>query len=88
MIGLYHRRAFVNVLAIVLATASTLIGLGFLASILWITLARGLVAFGMPLITRITADGAQGGLANAIVGSPTRARTRKAFRWAASTSIT
>lgn len=69
MIGLYHRRAFVNVLAIVLATASTLIGLGFLASILWITLARGLVAFGMPLITRITADGAQGGLANAIVGS-------------------
>lgn len=69
MIGLYHRRAFVNVLAIVLATASTLIGLGFLASILWITLARGLVAFGMPLITRITADGAHGGLANAIVGS-------------------
>ncbi|MBZ0222317.1 MAG: phosphate ABC transporter permease PstA [Dokdonella sp.] len=69
MIGLYHRRAFVNVLAILLATASTLIGLGFLASILWITLARGLVAFGMPLITRITADGAQGGLANAIVGS-------------------
>ena len=69
MIGLYHRRAFVNALAILLATASTLIGLGFLASILWITLARGLVAFGMPLITRITADGAQGGLANAIVGS-------------------
>jgi len=48
---------------------ATLIGLGFLAWILWETLRRGIAALDLKLFTRITAYGADGGLANAMVGS-------------------
>ncbi|HET8898667.1 MAG TPA: phosphate ABC transporter permease PstA [Rhodanobacteraceae bacterium] len=67
--GLYRRRRWRNTLAMLLAGGATLIGLAFLAWILWVTLSRGIAAIGAPLFTRITAHAEQGGLANAIVGS-------------------
>lgn len=69
MIGLYRRRALGNGAAIAFAAASTALGLGFLGWILWTTLSRGISAIGVPLFTRISAHGEDGGLANAIVGS-------------------
>jgi len=52
-----------------LSTLATLIGLAFLAWILWETLRQGIAALNPSLFTKITADGAEGGLANAMVGS-------------------
>ena len=66
---LYRRRQAVNVLAMILGSAATLIGLLFLAWILWVTISRGISAIGIPLFTKITAYADQGGLANAITGS-------------------
>ena len=65
----YLRRQFANVLALGLGGLATLVGLAFLASILWVTLGRGLAAFGTDLFTKTSAHGAEGGLANAILGS-------------------
>lgn len=67
--ALYRRRQATNVLAMLLGSLATGIGLIFLAWILWVTISRGISAFGVPLFTRITAYAEQGGLANAIVGS-------------------
>ncbi|HET9049160.1 MAG TPA: phosphate ABC transporter permease PstA [Chiayiivirga sp.] len=66
---LERTRRFKNALAVALACLATLLGLGFLASILFTTLQRGIAAFGTALFVRITAHGAEGGLANAMVGS-------------------
>lgn len=65
----HRRRAIKNAIALVLAGTATLVGLGFLVWILGVTVARGIEAFGVPLFTRITAHAAEGGLANAMLGS-------------------
>ena len=67
--GIYRRRYVLNILALSLSGLATLLGLTFLAWILWVTLSRGISAFSAHLFTRITAYADQGGLANAIAGS-------------------
>jgi phosphate transport system permease protein len=52
-----------------LSAVATLIGLVFLAWILWETLRQGISALNFKLFTSITANGEDGGLANAMVGS-------------------
>ena len=52
-----------------LSTLATLVGLAFLAWILWETLRQGIGALDLKLFTRITAYGEDGGLLNAMVGS-------------------
>jgi phosphate transport system permease protein len=69
MSSLYLRRRITNWLAMGLSTLATLIGLAFLAWILWETLRQGISALNLNLFTKITANGADGGLANAMVGS-------------------
>ncbi|HEX7326535.1 MAG TPA: phosphate ABC transporter permease PstA [Rhodanobacteraceae bacterium] len=66
---LYLRRRVVNATALLLSGIATLLGLVFLAWILWTTLENGLSALTPRLLTRSTLGGAHGGLANAIVGS-------------------
>ncbi|BBD79690.1 phosphate ABC transporter permease PstA [Aerosticca soli] len=66
---LYLRRRARNALALLASGLATLLGLGFLAWILWETLRQGIAALDLKLFTRITAYGADGGLANAMVGS-------------------
>ncbi|MEW5835225.1 MAG: phosphate ABC transporter, permease protein PstA [Lysobacterales bacterium 14-68-21] len=66
---LYLRRRITNWIALGLSVFATLIGLGFLAWILWETLRQGISALDLKLFTKITAYGADGGLANAMVGS-------------------
>jgi phosphate transport system permease protein len=67
--SLYLRRRITNVVALGLSMLATLVGLLFLAWILWETLRQGIGALNLKLFTRITAYGEDGGLANAIVGS-------------------
>lgn len=67
--SVYLRRRAVNVVALVLSACATLLGLVFLAWILWITLKSGVSAITPRLFTKITAYADQGGLSNAIVGS-------------------
>lgn len=68
-VSIYLRRRIVNVGALVLSACATLLGLLFLAWILWTTLKSGLGAITPRLFTKITAYADQGGLSNAIVGS-------------------
>ncbi len=67
--NIYTRRNVTNILAMLLGGVATLIGLVFLAWILWVTLKNGFSALTPKLFTKITAYGADGGLSNAIVGS-------------------
>ncbi len=67
--ALYLRRRVTNALAMLLSACAAVLGLVFLAWILWTTLKNGFTAFSPRLFTQITAYGDQGGLANAIVGS-------------------
>ena len=67
--SVYLRRRAVNVAALTLSACATLLGLVFLAWILWVTLENGLGAITPRLFTRITAYADQGGLSNAIAGS-------------------
>jgi len=67
--SVYLRRRTVNVVALVLSACATLLGLVFLAWILWVTLKNGLSAITPRLFTKITAYADQGGLSNAIAGS-------------------
>jgi len=67
--ALYVRRRIANIVALVLSSFATLIGLFFLAWILWETLKQGISALSPTLFTKITAYGEDGGLANAMVGS-------------------
>jgi phosphate transport system permease protein len=69
MSSLYLRRRITNWLAMGLSMLATLVGLAFLAWILWETLRQGIAALNFSLFTKITANGAEGGLANAMVGS-------------------
>ncbi len=69
MTSLYSRRRITNWVAMILSTLATLIGLAFLAWILWETLRQGISALDLKLFTKITANGSEGGLANAMVGS-------------------
>lgn len=67
--AIYTRRRITNAVAMVLSSIATMIGLVFLAWILWVTVSNGISALNLKLFTRITAYGADGGLSNAIVGS-------------------
>ena len=67
--SVYLRRRIVNVVALALSACATLLGLVFLAWILWVTLKNGFGAITPRLFTKITAYADQGGLSNAIVGS-------------------
>ena len=67
--SVYVRRRAINVIALGLSAFATALGLVFLAWILWMTLKSGLAAITPRLFTKITAYGADGGLANAIAGS-------------------
>jgi phosphate transport system permease protein len=67
--SVYLRRRAVNVVALCLSALATLLGLVFLAWILWVTLENGLGAITPRLFTKITAYADQGGLSNAIAGS-------------------
>lgn len=66
---LYLRRRIKNVVALSLSTFATLIGLAFLAWILWETLRQGIGAMNWSLFTKISVYREEGGLANAMVGS-------------------
>ena len=68
-IDIYMRRRAVNVVAMLLSGLAAAVGLVFLIWILWITVKNGIAAIDLKLVTKITAYGADGGLANAIVGS-------------------
>ncbi len=65
----YLRRRITNALAMVLSTLATVIGLAFLAWILWETLRQGISALDLKLFTKVTAYGEDGGLLNSMVGS-------------------
>ncbi|MDA3914532.1 phosphate ABC transporter permease PstA [Oleiagrimonas sp.] len=67
--AIYTRRKISNIIAMVLSAIATVIGLIFLAWILWVTVSNGISALNLTLFTKITAYGADGGLSNAIVGS-------------------
>ncbi len=67
--SIYTRRRVVNVVALFLGGCATVLGLAFLAWILWVTVKYGFSAIGPRLFTRITAYAAEGGLSNAIAGS-------------------
>jgi phosphate transport system permease protein len=69
MSSIYLRRRVTNWIAMGLSAVATLIGLVFLAWILWETLRQGISALNFKLFTSITANGEDGGLANAMVGS-------------------
>ncbi len=66
---LYTRRRIKNIVALTFSMVATLIGLMFLAWILWETLRQGIGALDVKLFTKITAYGEDGGLLNAMVGS-------------------
>jgi phosphate transport system permease protein len=66
---LYTHRRIKNIVALAMSMIATLIGLMFLAWILWETLRQGIGALHPQLFTKITAYGEDGGLANAMVGS-------------------
>lgn len=68
-VPLHTRRRLVNGAALALSGLVTAVGLLFLGWILWTTLKNGFGALSPQLFTRISAHGADGGLANAIVGS-------------------
>ena len=64
------RRKAADLLALLFAAAATLFGLGWLAWILWTTVAEGFTALSPAIFTQMTPPpGASGGLLNAIYGS-------------------
>ncbi len=65
----YRRRQLANTTAMLLGSLAAMLGVAMLGWILWTTISRGIEAIGMPLFTRITVHAAEGGLANAMVGS-------------------
>jgi len=67
---LYLRRRFVNSIVLTLSLVATIVGLIWLAAILWTLLSNGLAALSFDLFTQTTPPpGSQGGLINAIYGS-------------------
>ncbi|MDQ2877566.1 MAG: phosphate ABC transporter permease PstA [Pseudomonadota bacterium] len=64
------RRRMVDVIALIFAGLATLLGLVFLAWILWTTFSNGIAALKPSLVTEMTPPpGADGGLLNAFYGS-------------------
>jgi phosphate transport system permease protein len=64
------RRKVMNVVALSLSGVATLIGLAFLAAILWTLLKNGIAGMSAPIFTQSTPPpGSAGGLLNAIYGS-------------------
>ncbi|HEY4340551.1 MAG TPA: phosphate ABC transporter permease PstA [Steroidobacteraceae bacterium] len=63
-------RKFANVVALLLSVGATVVGLFFLAAILWTLLKNGLAGMSLRLFTQMTPPpGSDGGLLNAIFGS-------------------
>ena len=69
MSALFLRRRLTNMLALAASALATVLGLAFLAWILWETLRQGMSALDLKLFTRITAYGEDGGLLNSMLGS-------------------
>ncbi len=69
--SIYGNRRLGNQIAMVLSTLASLVGLFFLAAILWTLLAEGLPALSPAIFVEMTPPppGDGGGLANAIFGS-------------------
>ena len=68
--ALYARRRVTNAIAIVMATLAAVIGLVFLAWILWTVITRGLPNLNLDLFTKMTPPpGESGGMLNAFAGS-------------------
>lgn len=68
--SIYGRRRLVNGVALVFSGLATLLGLFFLAWILWTTASKGMTALNLDLFTKITPPpGEDGGLLNAIIGT-------------------
>jgi phosphate transport system permease protein len=68
--GLYRRRSMTNAIALAFSGLTTLIGLFFLAWILWTTLSKGISAINLDLFVKMTPPpGEKGGLLNALVGT-------------------
>ena len=68
--ALYTRRRITNGIAIVMATLAAVIGLVFLAWILWTVITRGLPNLNLDLFTKMTPPpGESGGMLNAFAGS-------------------
>src|SRR5699024_4007390 len=65
----YRQRQLANTAAMLLGSLAAMLGVAMLGWILWTTISRGIEAIGMPLFTRNTVHAAEGGLANAMVGS-------------------
>ncbi|HTA66198.1 MAG TPA: phosphate ABC transporter permease PstA [Xanthomonadaceae bacterium] len=67
---LYRKRSVTNAIALAFAGIATLLGLFFLAWILWTTLSKGFGAINPGLFTKMTPPpGEKGGLLNAIAGT-------------------
>ncbi len=67
---LYRRRRITNAIALILSGVATLLGLFFLAWILWTTVSKGISALNLDLFTKMTPPpGEKGGLLNAIFGT-------------------
>lgn len=68
---LYRRRRLLNQIMLIFAGCTIVLGLSWLAWILWTLFARGLPVLGVHLFTQITppAGVEDGGLSNAIIGS-------------------
>lgn len=67
---LFLKRRIINAVALLLSAAAALLGLFFLAWILWTTLSKGIAAFNVALFTQMTPPPSEaGGLANALFGS-------------------
>ena len=67
---LFLKRRIINAVALFLSAAAAVLGLFFLAWILWTTLSKGIAAFNIALFTQMTPPpGEAGGLANALFGS-------------------
>jgi len=70
MAAVYARRRIRNIVAMAAAIVATVLGLAWLASILWTVLRGGIGALDLDLFTKMTPPpGSDGGLLNAIYGS-------------------
>lgn len=67
---IFLKRRIINAVALLLSACAAVLGLAFLAWILWTTLSKGIAAFSPTLFTQMTPPpGEAGGLANALFGS-------------------
>jgi phosphate transport system permease protein len=70
MSAIYARRRISNNIAMAIAVGATVLGLFWLAAILWTLVSHGVAALGADIFTKMTPPpGSDGGLLNAIYGS-------------------